>query len=216
MLIALNCAERENEAIFRNALCGNERRTWVRYVATTNQMRTFNMNLSWISNIFSILFLAASINTLFTSQLSAHGGNLTRWRLSIYPASKSSSKASGPSGSGIVYPMVTAPVSDNHSESEISHGGWWELERQPLVFFLTPKQSLASRAEAVVGNALEIRSFLWSDWQIWALFNAYLGVFALQTPILDKLIHIRLMSLTTVVGWWTCHCYDASGGLCPW
>ena len=156
--------EWENEAIFRNALCGNERRTWVRYVATTNQMRMFNMNLFLISNHRPKYFFCSRQSTLFfSSELSAQGGNLTRWRLSIYPASKSSSKASGPSGSGIVYPMVTAPVSDNHSESEISHGGWWELERQPLVFFLTPKQSLASRAEAVVGNTLEIRSFLWSD-----------------------------------------------------
>ena len=162
MLIASNCPEWENEAIFRNALCGNERWTWVRYVATTNQMRTFNMNLSWISTP-PYFFLPRQSTLFFSSELSVQGGNLTRWRLSIYPASKSSSKASGPSGSGIVYPMVTAPVSDNHSESEISHGGWWELERQPLVFFLTPGQSLASRAEAVVGNTLEIRSFLWSD-----------------------------------------------------
>ena len=123
-----------------------ERSTWISLESVITLLNTF----FWPHQ--SILF--------FSSQLSVQGGNLTWGRLSIYPASKSSSKASGPSGSGIVYPMVTAPVSDNHSESEISHGGW-ELERQPLVFFLTPKQSLASRAEAVVVNALEIGSFLW-------------------------------------------------------
>ena len=65
MLIASNCPEWENEAIFRNALCGNERWTWVRYVATTNQMRTFNMNLSWISNCPPQYFFRTLQSTLF-------------------------------------------------------------------------------------------------------------------------------------------------------
>ena len=65
MLIASNCAEWENEAIFTNALCGNERRTWVRYVATTNQMRMFNMNLSWIGNHPPQYFFYPRQSTLF-------------------------------------------------------------------------------------------------------------------------------------------------------
>ena len=185
-------------------------------------MRTFNMNLSWISNHPPQYFFWPRQSTLFFfNQLSVHEGNLTWWRLSIYPASKSSSKASGPSGSGIVYPMVTAPVSDNHSESEISHGGW-ELERQPLVFFLTPKQSLASRAEAAVFPTQWISDHF-SDIRL-----ANVSAVSLQKNCIFRCYciadtdsgqtksYLDVVDHCTVVGWWTCQCCDASGGLCPW